>query len=81
MPKWLHCGAAFIVVLLAVVIFVGVSAVLVQDTGINALSFVLHQVKHGVDHPRRGEDLPMVGDTLFGLDIVHMGRFISVMHS
>jgi hypothetical protein len=27
---------------------------------------VLHQVEHRLDHPRRGEDLPMVGDALFG---------------
>ena len=32
---------------------------------------VLHQVEHRLDHPRRREDLPMVGDALFGLDVVH----------
>ena len=41
-----------------------------QKARVNALGLVLHQVEHGLDHPRRGEDLPVVGDALFGLDEV-----------
>ncbi len=26
----------------------------------------VYQVEHGLDHPLRGEDLPMVGNSLFG---------------
>lgn len=32
---------------------------------------VLHQIEHRLDHSRKDEDLPMVGDALFGLDVVH----------
>ena len=39
--------------------------------GIDALGLVLHQVKHDLNHPRRGEYLTVVGDALFGLDEVH----------
>ncbi len=36
-----------------------------QEAGVNALGLVLDQVEHRLDHPRRGEDLPVVGDALF----------------
>ena len=42
-----------------------------QKAGINALSLVLYQVKHGFDHPCWREDLAVVGDALFGFDEVH----------
>ncbi len=32
---------------------------------------IIHQVEHRLDHPRGGENLPVVGDALFGLDQVH----------
>ena len=47
-----------------------------QEAGINAFRLVLHQVEHSLDHPRRGEHLPVVGDALFGFDVVQ-GRCIS----
>ena len=39
--------------------------------GVNALGLALHQVEHRLDHPRGGEDLPVVGDSLFGLYKAH----------
>ena len=42
-----------------------------QEAGVNALGLALDEVEHRLDHPRRGEDLPVVGDALFGLDQVH----------
>ena len=42
-----------------------------QEAGVNALGLVLHQVEHRLDHPRGGEDLPVVGDALFGLHLGH----------
>ena len=35
-----------------------------QEAGVDALGLVLHQVEHRLDHPCRGEDLPVVGDAL-----------------
>ena len=36
-----------------------------QEAGVNALGLVLHEVEHRLDHPRRSEDLPVVGDAAF----------------
>jgi hypothetical protein len=36
-----------------------------QESGIDAFRLALHQVEHCLHQPRRGEDLPMVGDALF----------------
>ena len=35
-----------------------------QEAGVNALGLVLDEVEHRLDHPRGGEDLPVVGDAL-----------------
>jgi len=35
-----------------------------EETRVNALRLALHQVEHRLDHPRRREDLPVIGDTL-----------------
>ena len=36
-----------------------------QEAGVDALGLVLDEVEHRLDHPRRGEDLPVVGDAFF----------------
>ena len=36
-----------------------------QKAGVNAFGFALDEVEHRLDHPRGGEYLPVVGDTLF----------------
>ena len=36
-----------------------------QEARIYALCLVLHEVKHGIDHPRGGEDFPVIGNALF----------------
>ncbi len=39
-----------------------------QEARVNALGLTLDKVEHGLDHPPRREDLPVVGDALFGFD-------------
>ena len=46
---------------------VAVAARWLKKARIDALSLALHQVKHGFNHPRRGENLPVISDALFGL--------------
>src|SRR3989338_4701539 len=36
-----------------------------QEAGVNALGLVPDKVEHRLDHPRGGEYLPMISDTLF----------------
>ena len=36
-----------------------------QKAGVNALGLALDEVEHRLNHPRRGEYLPVVGDALF----------------
>jgi len=50
---------------------VAVAARRFQKARVNALGFALHEVEHGLDHPRGGENLPVVGDALFGLHQRH----------
>jgi hypothetical protein len=45
-----------------------------QKARVNALGLALHEVEHGLDHPRGGENLPVVGDALFGLYEAHGSR-------
>ena len=33
-----------------------------EEAGIDTLGFVLYEVEHRLDHPRRSKYLPMVGD-------------------
>lgn len=37
-----------------------------QKPRVNALGLAFHEIKHGLDHPFGGENLPVVGDALFG---------------
>jgi tetratricopeptide (TPR) repeat protein len=36
-----------------------------KETGVDPLGLAFHEVKHGLDHPRGGEDLAVIGDSLF----------------
>ncbi len=42
-----------------------------QKPRIDALGLALHQIKHRLNHPLRGEDLPVIGDSLFGFRQAH----------
>jgi len=42
-----------------------------QEAGVDPLSLILHQIEHRLDHPRWGKDFPVVGNALFGLDLVY----------
>ena len=46
---------------------VAVPARRLQKARVNALGLVLHEIEHGFNQPSRGENLPVVGDALFGL--------------
>jgi hypothetical protein len=48
---------------------VAVPACRLQKARVNALGLALYEVKHGLNHPRGGENLPVVGDALFGFDV------------
>ena len=47
-----------------------------QEAGVDALGLVLDQVEHRLDHPRGGEDLPVVGDALLRLHQRHTVRLL-----
>jgi len=42
-----------------------------QKARVNALGFVFHKIEHRLYHPRRGKDFPMLGNALFGPDVIH----------
>jgi hypothetical protein len=42
-----------------------------QETGVDALGFILDEVEHRIDHPRRSEYLSVIGNALSGLDQAH----------
>lgn len=42
-----------------------------QEARIDALGLVLDQVEHRLDKPGRREDLTVVGNAFFGLDVIH----------
>ena len=42
---------------------------------VDALRLALHEVKHGLHHPSRCEDLAMIGNTFFRTDHIHSVTF------
>ncbi len=42
-----------------------------QEACIDAVGLFLHEVEHGLDHPRGREDFSVIGNALFGLDEGH----------
>lgn len=42
-----------------------------KEAGVDPFAFALHQIEHALHQPRGSEDLPVVGDPLFGFDETH----------
>ena len=49
-----------------------------KEAGVDPLGFALHKIKHGLHHPRRGEDFAVVGDTFFRTNEAHVGTIANL---